>query len=226
MKKCLFCDSPLNKELTLGFLLSFKKLSNDLLCKSCFNKFELINSNHRCIICGRSGDFEDEKCSDCLRWLALDNSLINKSFFNYNDSMKEYMQRYKFNGDYRLRKIFQNYFKKELNSDKIVVPIPVSKSTLKRRGFNQVEGFLDGIEYSDILSVKYDEKVTHSTQSRIDRIKTKQFFVIKNNMKNLIIDKDLIIVDDVYTTGTTMRLAYSLLISNGAKSVQGLTLAR
>ncbi|TPR17720.1 ComF family protein [Apilactobacillus timberlakei] len=223
--KCLWCNKNINNELTLSFILSFQSYQEQSLCNECLNLFKAINNDLCCHICGRSGTFNSNKCSDCLRWQKIGDSLINHSFFQYNDVMKDYMQKYKFNGDYRLRKMFCKYFEQYLNSDMIIIPVPVSDKTFKQRGFNQVEGFLENVEYLNALLVNED-KQTQSHLNRKDRISTKQPFKLNHSMKNNIFNKNIIIVDDIYTTGTTMRHAGKLLIDNGAKTVQGLTLAR
>ncbi|WP_105957064.1 ComF family protein [Apilactobacillus quenuiae] len=223
--RCLWCNKTINNELTLSFILSLKKYQDEILCSECLCLFKKIDNNLCCYMCGRNGKFELNKCLDCSRWELMGDTLINHSFFQYNKPMKDYMQKYKFNGDYRLRKIFCKYFEQYLNPDRIIIPIPVSNKTFKQRGFNQVEGFLENIDYLRALLVNEDKK-TQSHLNRKGRISMKQPFKLNDSFKNDIIDKSIIIVDDIYTTGTTIRHAGKLLMENGAKTVQGLTLAR
>lgn len=224
-KECLWCKKNINNEITLSFIISFKSYQEQTLCNECFDLFEKIDMNLCCQLCGRSGIFKSNKCLDCCKWEQKGEVLINHSFFKYNKEMKNYMQQYKFSGDYRLRKIFCNYFEQYLNFDKIIVPVPVSDKTFDQRGFNQVEGFLENVSFLKALRVNED-KITQSHLNRKDRIHSKQPFTLNYSAKNKIFNKNIIIVDDIYTTGTTMRHAGKILMDNGAKNVQGLTLAR
>ena len=84
--------------------------------------------------------------------------------------MKEYMQRYKFNGDYRLRMVFQREFSKVVNEQKtdLIVPIPVTSTTMQTRGFNQVIGLLREVSYQPILRTKASSKVAQSSKTKED----------------------------------------------------------
>lgn len=150
----------------------------------------------------------------------------NYAIYEYNDKMHDYFKNYKFNGDFRLRKIFQNdfmiYFQKK---SEVLIPIPVSESTFQERGFNQVIGFLEKLDFVDCLEV-INEKSNQSKKNRKERLKLQQPFSVKQNKKQFIRDKEIILIDDIYTTGSTLRHASNLLLSNGAKKVSSVTLAR
>ena len=84
-------------------------------------------------------------------------AIFQKHFaiYCYEENMKEYFSRYKFMGDYCLRKIFQQEIKANLKpflkKGYILVPVPLSEERLEDRGFNQVKGLLEGIPYKNIL---------------------------------------------------------------------------
>ena len=69
--------------------------------------------------------------------------------------MKEYFQRYKFQGDQLLACLFAEEMKAELKKYKgyTIVPIPLSDERKEKRGFNQVTAILEyaGIHYQDLL---------------------------------------------------------------------------
>jgi len=113
----------------------------------------------------------------------------------------------------------------------ILCPIPLHKRKLKWRGFNQAQEIAKHLSeklsiplYSDIL-VK-----TKSTAPQIElqgierRINMLNVFEVQN--PELVQHKNILLVDDVYTTGATMREAQKVLQQAGAKKVMGLVVAR
>lgn len=108
----------------------------------------------------------------------------------------------------------------------MVIPVPLHKQKLKKRGFNQVEGF--GIEIAKALQVPYVDNVlvkisktdTQVFKQRFKRFqsseKNNQIFSIQN--KNIINKKHILLVDDIITTGATLEnCANQLLQDTGAK---------
>ncbi len=206
-----------------------------LLCPSCEEKLERIEGD-TCRICDRPLSNLDEKyhdgdiCHDCIRWEEdpewskyLDN---NYSLFLYNEFLKELIAKYKFRGDYILAKIFAVYIKEklmEMHPD-LLVPIPLSEERLYERGFNQAMALLQEAGYptSDILSRIHSEK--QSKKTRLERIHLPQVFTI--NSDSQLEGKRIVLVDDIYTTGSTLRHAAKLLKEAGAASIQSLTIAR
>lgn len=224
-KQCLWCEQEIDYDITLKFLLFGTSLESKTLCRNCDEKFQRINTEKACLNCGRQ--LNDKKtCLDCEKWQKYHQSNFkNKALYKYNDEMKEFINSYKFTGDYRLRRIFQKDFEREISkTDKLVVPIPVSSETMQNRGFNQVTGLIENIKYWDVLAVNLNQKTQQSHKNRWQRIKSDQIFIIKSSMIDEIKNKNIIIVDDIYTTGTTIRKAAKILLDNGAHSVEGLTL--
>lgn len=138
------------------------------------------------------------------------------------------MKRYKFSGDYRLRQVFSERIHEQLRKQSaIIVPVPVGADTMATRGFNQVTGLLESDRYLELLNVRLDKKtIRQSEKNRQDRLMLGQPFEMMAPEKNQIKNQAVLLVDDVYTTGTTIRHAAALLLQAGAASVRGLTLAR
>lgn len=225
MDSCLLCNKSMVYDMSLAFLLSFKRLPKRYVCVECMNQFARIDETRICTSCGRQMD-KSGICIDCQKWHQLGNHFVNESIFQYNDAMRDFMHRYKFVGDYQLRMIFQKEIRKKIRKDLLIVPIPVSTETKINRGFNQVIGLLGDIEYVDALMVKEKRKVRQSELNRQQRIHNKQVFTINPKHVSEIIDQKILLVDDIYTTGTTIRHAANVLRANGAKQVLGLTLCR
>lgn len=117
----------------------------------------------------------------------------------------------------------------------ILIPIPRTKIRLQRFGFSQCEilceEILKNLEIKN-LNLKYESQIlihkkdfeTQTKLSRKERIKnTKNSFLIKNPEK--IIAKNIILIDDVFTTGATITEAKNTLLKAGAKSVFPITIA-
>ena len=86
--------------------------------------------------------------------------------------MKDYFSRYKFQGDYLLRNVFALRLRKELKNFQsyTILSIPLSRSKMRKRGFNQVSGLLEAaqIPYQEILKKK--ESQTQSSKDRKERL--------------------------------------------------------
>jgi competence protein ComFC len=169
-------------------------------------------------------------CYDCTRWEQdpdwqgyLEK---NHSLYVYNDFLKDLIAMYKFRGDYVLAKIFAELFKKEMTkiTSDLLVPIPLSEERLYERGFNQATAVLTfaGLQSADILTRIHSEK--QSKKSREERIHIPQVFKVEPDGE--IHGKKVLLIDDIYTTGSTLRHAAKLLKEAGAASVQSFTLAR
>lgn len=128
-------------------------------------------------------------------------------------------------GDYCLRKIFQqdinNNLKRFLKKGYTIVPVPLSEERLAERGFNQVEGLIEGIPYRDIFEKRDIEK--QSSKTREERLSQDNAFCLKGGIN---LPDKIIIVDDIYTTGSTLYQMVQLLEGVGIKEVLTFSLAR
>ncbi len=230
---CLYCNKVIQP--AIGWRAIFSIEVVHLLCPDCEGKLEKM-AGPACQICSKPFHLLDEKyrdgdiCHDCFRW-EKDSEWRgylekNTSLFLYNDFLKELIAKYKFRGDYVLAKVFSEVIKKELAemTPDILVPIPLSEERLYERGFNQSSALITeaGFTSSEVLIRIHSEK--QSKKSRLERIHLPQVFMVTadSNLKG----KKIVLIDDIYTTGSTLRHAARLLKIAGAASIQSLTLAR
>ncbi len=167
-------------------------------------------------------------CAECQWWdEKMGWHLSHRCLFQYNQAMKDYMHRYKFQGDYLLRLVFSEIMTaqvKQVAAD-LVVPIPVSQSTWLSRGFNQVAGLVE-CPLANLLVVRKRQKRPQSSRSRQERLAIQQpFGWFSEEARQKVNGQRVLLVDDVYTTGRTMYYGASLLRQAGAKSVKSLSLA-
>jgi ComF family protein len=123
-------------------------------------------------------------------------------------------------------------FYKSLQNPSVFAPIPLHKSRFRQRGYNQSEllakdlGQRVGIEVLDLLQRVKNTK-TQVGLSKDEREKNiKGAFVINKKYLDKIKDfRQIFLVDDVVTSGATLKEAAKLLKKAGVKKVWGLTLA-
>ena len=218
---CLLCGQSIKNDLTFRSLLLLKNKENNV-CVDCLSGFEKISEEH-CSNCMKIG--VSTKCQDCQYWCKKGIRVDHQAIFIYNQAMKDFFSRYKFDGDYLLRKVFTSYLSEEFRKYKgyQFVVVPLSSERYYNRGFNQVIGLVEaaGYSYNDILG-KRDEKAS-SSKNRLERLATKLPFFIKNDVD---IPKKILLIDDIYTTGSTVNRIKRMLEEAGAEDVKTFSLAR
>lgn len=228
MKICLFCQQNSIESNLFEWLFDFAG-HEKYLCQTCRQLFVPIDPQTACPGCGRKQSVR-KLCRDCQCWIKNSSRqlLNNRALFCYNLPMKNFFERYKFRGDYQLRLIFQRRIQqaiKQLGNKRVIIPVPVSATTWQQRGFNQVEGFLEGIDYLAALTVKPDfSKDSQSHKKRRQRLASPQPFTLKPQLN--LQQKACLLIDDVYTTGRTLYHASKVLQNAGVSSIKSLTLAR
>ncbi|HEY4602071.1 MAG TPA: ComF family protein [Cerasibacillus sp.] len=226
MSHCLWCDQAITYQATWRHLLTLMERAT--LCEPCQTKLTLLTGK-QCQKCSRES--ETDICLDCHYWikeLDTDPLTANISVFSYNEQMREMIAKWKYRGDYELVHAFRHVFVKMFNKhfstqlkDFAVIPIPLSEMRLYERGFNQADALARLLPryQPSILQRLHSEK--QAKKSRYERIQSKNPFNLVET-----INKPVILVDDIYTTGTTLRHAATLLRRQGCPKVYGYTLVR
>lgn len=223
--QCLLCNRHFNKRLTIKELLWPQPIEWPLICEHCRSGFTAIQGSTCPICCAPQAT--TMVCRECRYWQKrYPWKIRHTALYRYNEAMKDYMHRYKFNGDYRLRMIFTAAMTAAVatQSADVVVPIPVTEETMQKRGFNQVVGLLTGIDLCHCLGTRGQHKPAQSSKNRHERLQTPQPFKLVEPTH--LGGQRVLLVDDVYTTGRTIYHAAQLAYNADAVSVTSLSLAR
>ena len=244
---CLICFTEIIPQ--MGWKDLIAEVKKETICPACKAKLEEIKGE-TCSMCHRPLEqldarfIHDDRCYDCVRWeedpLWQGYLTKNHSLYLYNDFLQEVISRYKFRGDYILANLFTEGLLQRLAHETydMLVPIPLSPERLQERGFNQAEAIIREafLNPANILTRVHGEK--QSKKSRNERIHANQVFQLANIPDQMrkqpshplqqlsIKGQRVILIDDVYTTGSTLRHAAKVLIDNGAASVTAITIAR
>lgn len=200
------------------------------ICPVCSGSFHLIEE-HYCLKCGKPVPETEEYCVDCKD--RKREFCQGRGAFLYNMKMKNSLLRYKYYGS----REYGLYYAEEIcrhigiqikrwNPD-ILVPVPMTHRKKRIRGFNQAEdlaekiGELLQIPVTTGLAVKKKETKSQKKLNAAERMgNLKDAFGITESVRGL----KILIVDDVYTTGSTIETLAGCLKKNGAVEVYFVTL--
>ncbi|CZQ87722.1 ComF family protein [Trichococcus collinsii] len=229
MGQCLFCQNEIRECLTLQEIFSFGKKDYGTICRSCDEKLPRLAGQTCCPGCIRA-QTSTELCEDCRRWSCRYPELTigHHAYYAYTGVVKEWLQRYKFQGDYRLAGAFSNELRdfQRAYPKGLFLPLPISSASYEERGFSQCEEMLkqSGIHYAQFLGNQYaGEK--QSEKNRQERLLTTQPFFMLDEYKKYL-QQEIILFDDVYTTGRTLYHAKNLLYKQGFRLIRSVTIAR
>ena len=152
--------------------------------------------------------------------------MIRKVILNYKFNDKSYI--YKTITNFLLK---NEKFFKILKSYDTIIPVPISRKRYKKRGYNQSSLIAKEIakklqlEYNDRCLFKIKNIIEQSKLNKEERQKNIQN-VYKLFNKKLLKDKKILLVDDIYTTGSTVNECSRILIQANPKSIGIFTIAK
>lgn len=222
------------------YCVNCKKYGN-FLCPNCFSRLSFDTKNI-CLVCGNPS-FNGLTHPRCVGKYTISGTFTGVV---YNGVAKKLLYQFKYKpylsslGDFLTELLYESLIQNEefdrslkhVGKEVIFVPIPLSQAKLRSRGYNQ----------SEILAKKLGDKLGFQVHNLLIRVKeTKsQFKLTKKERKeniadafglqkeanNLITNKNLILIDDVLTTGSTLTEAAKILKKGSANNVWGIAFAR
>jgi ComF family protein len=251
--RCLICKAffnqdnspdPISIEKTEIPKISFNKVMGPFLCPHCVQDFSEVRSP-KCSICGfmfKSREGEDHICGKCIKnplkyRKARAYGLYDRSLRKSIHLLKYYRKTYLAEplGMLLFSTFIQNW---DLENIDVIIPTPLHAGRLKKRCFNQTFQLIrkwperlnePGFDHLHIMidqNILFRKRKTRAQvgMSRKERIANiKDVFVVRDCSK--IENKNVLLIDDVFTTGATANECVKTLIKNGAKNVDVLTLA-
>jgi competence protein ComFC len=209
------------------------------LCLKCTQTIPWIK-NVECPVCGRY-----ESCSDCTRRKTT-HFIMNRSAVEYSPEMREWLARYKYRGDESLLPLLiemlkfpyeslQQFLTKSQKRFDCITYIPLSPERFAERGFNQAEQLALGIGKAYGIPVIPLLKRTLHTGKQSYKTRGQRLNDLQHVFKyeaNLLFQLsgynplNILLVDDVYTTGSTLNQAAAVIRDHLNAQIYGLTWAR
>ena len=203
-----------------------------MVCGKCRNVFSLVRQPV-CLKCGKQISLpEKEYCYDCLK--KRFHYVRGFPVFNNDENVKRSISQFKYHNKkeyavYYARSIYAR-FGDEIKRTRAsyLVPVPIHKSRLKKRGYNQAKVLCDelskltGIPVLDGFLIRNKKTLPQKELNDLERLKnlSQAFETIKSND---IINKEgietVMLVDDIYTTGSTIEACTLALMKAGVKQV-------
>ena len=203
-----------------------------------------------CAICGKLN--ENGLCVKCVKILETfaefevieeEAHLENKNFqnfmyvFHYEGVIRKLILDYKFHEKSYIYVGFVNFILKnkkifeKLKSYDTIIRVPISKKRMKERGYNQ--SLLIAKKLSKALNINLQENCLVKTkniieQSKLNREQRKQNIqnVYELKKEQILKDKKILLIDDIYTTGNTVNECCKMLQKAMPKKIDVFTIAK
>jgi len=224
---CLYCDKIISKK--------------SLFCPKCWVDLRFIQEP-KCEICSYPFEFDPKEledtskiCIKCQKNRPNYDKII--TIFKYCDKIKKIVLNAKFNDQAfilnKLSQIIIPSLAQYQNEFDLIISVPLHKKRLLKRKYNQaailakiIAKALNKPIYNDLLIKIKDTKPQSLSTKKARQENLKNSFRVKEKYKFLIENKNILLVDDITTTGATMNFCSKELKKNNCKKVVGFCLAK
>ncbi len=201
-------------------------LNQNLFCRNCISLVKKEKLTY-CKSCGK-------QTSDCLECKIFPKYKEIEIFSSYSEILREIILSYKFENFKNLSKVLANIIEKDItgfikrNNIDIILSVPSSKSIEKKRGFNHLEEILKNIPFcKEILSLNLkkikDTPLQIEVSGKERKTNLKNCFYIKDY--KYLENKNILVFDDVLTTGATLEEVYVALSRLDYKNIYAYVIA-
>ena len=206
-------------------------------CSDCYSGIRFITAP-LCPVCGipyAAEESPDHTCGDCL--LNKRNVGAARSLGVYKSVLLDAIHAFKYGGNLtlgeRLGRLMaeHDYPSFRIRDYSLILPVPLHPRRLRQRGFNQA------VILAREISRRHDVAMDFRTLRRIVDTESQAGLKKEERRSNImkafsiadperIRGQNILLVDDVYTTGSTLGECAKTLLKGGAEAVGALTLAR
>lgn len=219
-------------------LICGKEVSADgRLCSECFANINFITSPY-CKKCGKPFEYhlsnKELFCPECLSHKSP--FRMCRSAVIYDDNSKKLILDFKFFDHLENKSLLANWLLlagKDIFSEGVdlLIPVPLHFSRLLKRKYNQSAVLCDALSKLSHIPANY--KALRKTKHTLPQVSCNGKQRLKN-VRNafdvfhpeMVKNKRIVLIDDVFTTGSTLKECARVLKRAGAKSVDALTIAR
>ena len=227
-KICSSCSSPVRGNLICDVCLSNVRLiGGRKICSKCGHPFELADSIEDI-------RYDEHLCGRCLTGTYYFYRARSVAF--YEGWLREILHRFKYRGKLGLgrvlSRILAEHYPTDLDDIDLIVTVPLHIGKLRTREFNQsivmVKGLVERIKVPfdafalrKIKGTRAQYEMGNETERRRN---VRGAFVVNDARK--VSGKSILLLDDVFTTGSTLNECTRVLLKSGVVKVQVLTLMR
>lgn len=217
---CLFCGAAVASE------------PGSVICPDCQSQVQWIHSP-LCPVCGApfKGAGVDHLCSNCQLHPPFYHRARAVAF--YDGVVLEAIHRFKYHRRLAYARLLKDWLATPTGLEMaqaadLILPVPLHPRRLRSRGFNQAlvlaQAFPDLPLGRDLLiRTRWTKpQVGLSGKERLDNVH--HAFAVKD--PEAVAGKNILLIDDVFTTGATIRECARVLIKAGVRQVEVLTVAR
>lgn len=200
------------------------------ICNNCMESLPFIMGN-TCEICNRKIKGIGKICETCQS--TKYNFKLARSIFEYDGEIKKVIYKLKYENKKHiaesLSKLLYNEFchREEFGNIDLIIPVPIHENRRKQRGYNQSELLCYEFLKTNKVRFKIAKKVidtpsqtSKNFEDRKENVKGSFSIEKKDEVKN----KNILIIDDIFTSGSTTNELARELLKAKAKSVKILTL--
>lgn len=202
------------------------KAESDWICPSCRRGLDIQNEN--LCFCGKAG--ENGLCTKHQQELGLDGLT---TLFSYTEpAIKEVISQIKYRGHIDGVSFLARYYQKKVlarlpRGEWVVTAVPLSKERYQTRGFNQSELLAKKLtaplyDYRELLIKRRETKPQAKLNKKLREKNLLRSFAVKKGQE---LPSQVILVDDVITTGSTIKEATKVLRKAGVEKIWGFALA-
>ena len=214
------------------------RISAERICLPCREKIRPAAAGAYCLHCGKPlKDEAEEFCPDCRRTIAENGSAVDqgRSLWVHEGPVPGAVYRFKYNNRRRFGQIFAEELadrytglirKWEIDE---IIPVPLHRSRYRKRGYNQAEflalklGVLCGLPVRTDVLYRIRKTAPQKLLGRRERLRNlRGAFGVRADWKPC---RNVLLIDDIYTTGATLERAARVLKKAGVQKVFFLTIS-